>query len=62
MRTPTVTPFQPLADTATPAPVAVDPGAPQPPTSTFDPNAVLPADATPQSFYSPPYAPHRSRS
>jgi LCP family protein required for cell wall assembly len=56
--TATVTPFQPLADTATftpqgAEPVATDSG----PTITFDPNAVLPPDATPQSFYSPPYAP-----
>ena len=59
--TPTVTPFQPLADTATATPIAVDPSTPQPTADsaspTFDPNAVLPVDATPQSFYSPPYAP-----
>ena len=68
--TPTATPFQPLPDTETPTPLIADtppPGTPTPliadtpppgaPTPTFDPNAVLPPESTPQSFYNPPYAP-----
>ena len=42
--TPTLTPFQPLPDAEAPTPA-------------FDPNAVLPTESTPQSFYNPPYAP-----
>jgi LCP family protein required for cell wall assembly len=57
--TATVTPFQPAADTATPGdpPTVTATSDLSLPTATFDPNAVLPTDATPQSFYSPPYAP-----
>jgi LCP family protein required for cell wall assembly len=53
--TPTPTPFQPLAEDGETAWMGATP---LPPTATFDPNAVLPtAEATPQSFYAPPYAP-----
>ena len=57
--TPTLTPFLPLSEgeTPTPIPPAANTPASDAPTATFDPNSVLPADATPQSFYVPPYAP-----
>ena len=56
---PTMTPFQPLSEgeTPTPVPPVADTPLPNAPTATFDPNAILPAEATPQSFYAPPYAP-----
>ena len=55
--TPTLTPFQPLLDTETPTPPASETPLPNVPSPTFDPNAVLPTESTPQSFYAPPYAP-----
>ena len=55
--TPTATPFQPLPATETPTPLITDTPLPGTPTPTFDPNAVLPPESTPQSFYNPPYAP-----
>lgn len=58
--TATATPFQPLSSTITsgPSPLFTDiaPAA----TATYDPNALLPAASTPQSFYAPPYAPNPS--
>ena len=58
--TATATPFQPLFSTITsgPSPLFTDisPVA----TVTYDPNALLPAASTPQSFYAPPYAPNPS--
>jgi LCP family protein required for cell wall assembly len=57
--TPTLTPFQPWSGGETPTPFPPDNGTPFPgaPSATFDPNAVLPTETTPQSFYAPPYAP-----
>ena len=57
--TPTLTPFQPLSEGETPAPISPITGTslPNAPTATFEPNAILPTEATPQSFYAPPYAP-----
>jgi LCP family protein required for cell wall assembly len=57
--TPTPTPFQPFSEggTPTPNPAITDTPLPNGPTATFDPNAILPAAATQQSFYAPPYAP-----
>jgi polyisoprenyl-teichoic acid--peptidoglycan teichoic acid transferase len=57
--TPTLTPFQPISAGETPTPNSPGIGTPNPnpPTATFDPNAILPAESTPQSFYAPPYAP-----
>ena len=57
--TPTLTPFQPLSEGETPTliPLATATPLANAPTTTFDPNAVLPAESTPQSFYAPPYAP-----
>ena len=55
--TPTLTPFQPLLDTETPTPLASETPLPNTPIPTFDPNAILPTESTPQSFYVPPYAP-----
>jgi polyisoprenyl-teichoic acid--peptidoglycan teichoic acid transferase len=57
--TPTLTPFQPLSESETPTPFApsTDTTLPNAPTATFDSNAILPAESTPQSFYAPPYAP-----
>ena len=57
--TPTLTPFQPFSkgETPTPIPPATDTPFPDAPTVTFDPNAILPTESTPQSFYAPPYAP-----
>jgi LCP family protein required for cell wall assembly len=67
--TPTPTPFQPFSEgeTPTPVPLIADtplPGTPLPnvPTATFDPNAILPTESAPQSFYAPPYAPERAPS
>lgn len=52
--TPTPTPFQPFSEigTSTPVPLLSTPAP-----ATFDPNAILPAVSTEQSFYAPPYAP-----
>jgi LCP family protein required for cell wall assembly len=58
--TSTLTPFQPLLDTETPTPLASETPLPDTPTPTFDPNAILPTESTPQSFYAPPYAPDRA--
>ena len=68
--TATATPFQPLSSTDTPGslPLLTDtPGllptstdTPPSITVTYDPNALLPASATQQSFYAPPYAPNPS--
>ncbi len=62
--TPTLTPFQPLADAGNPAPLivintpVVDTPVPAGPSPTYDPNAILPTEQpTAQSFYVPPYAP-----
>jgi LCP family protein required for cell wall assembly len=57
--TPTLTPFQPLSEGATPTPVPSITETPLPnaPTVTFDPNSILPTESAPQSFYAPPYAP-----
>jgi len=57
--TPTLTPFQPFNEEGTPAPSLLFTATPLPDalTPTFDPDAILPGDATPQSFYAPPYAP-----
>ncbi|MGB8215293.1 MAG: LCP family protein [Anaerolineales bacterium] len=58
--TSTLTPFQPLSKSETPAfvPAATYTPLPNGPTATFDPNVLLPAASTPQSFYAPPYAPN----
>jgi LCP family protein required for cell wall assembly len=57
--TPTLTPFQPFSEGETPIPnpLAADIPILATPTAIFDPNAILPAESTPQSFYAPPYAP-----
>ena len=57
--TPTLTPFQPVFVGGTPSPNPLPAGtlSPNGPTATFDPNALLPAASTQQSFYAPPYAP-----
>jgi LCP family protein required for cell wall assembly len=57
--TPTLTPFQPFSEGETPTPISpiTDTPLPNGPTATFDPNAILPAASTQQSFYAPPYAP-----
>jgi polyisoprenyl-teichoic acid--peptidoglycan teichoic acid transferase len=57
--TPTPTPFQPVSEgaTSTPIPQITDTALPNVPTATYDPNAILSPEATPQSFYAPPYAP-----
>jgi LCP family protein required for cell wall assembly len=57
--TPTLTPFQPFSEGETPTPIPSITGTPLPnaTTVTFDPNAILPTESTPQSFYAPPYAP-----
>ena len=55
--TPTLTPFQPLLATETPTPPASETPLPDTPIPTFDPNAILPTESMPQSFYAPPYAP-----
>jgi polyisoprenyl-teichoic acid--peptidoglycan teichoic acid transferase len=59
--TPTLTPFQPFSENETPTPTPIPPitdtPLPNGPTATFDPNAILPTESTPQSFYAPPYAP-----
>jgi len=68
--TATATPFQPVADTeiptstpvSTPIATSVPTGTPSPTVeATFDPNAIIPDTATPQSFYVPPYAPDPSQ-
>jgi polyisoprenyl-teichoic acid--peptidoglycan teichoic acid transferase len=57
--TPTLTPFQPFSEgeTPTPVPSIAETALPNVPTITYDPNAILPTEATQQSFYAPPYAP-----
>jgi len=57
--TPTLTPFQPFSEGETPTPILLTTDTPLPtgPSATFDPNAILPAASTQQSFYAPPYAP-----
>jgi polyisoprenyl-teichoic acid--peptidoglycan teichoic acid transferase len=57
--TPTLTPFQPVSEGATPTPIPAitDTLLPNAPSATFDSNAILPTVPTPQSFYAPPYAP-----
>ena len=57
--TPTLTPFLPFSEGGTPGLNPLTTGTPLPngPTATFDPNAILPAASTEQSFYAPPYAP-----
>jgi LCP family protein required for cell wall assembly len=57
--TPTLTPFQPFTagETPTPIPPSSETPLPDVPTATFDPNAILPTETVPQSFYVPPYAP-----
>jgi LCP family protein required for cell wall assembly len=57
--TPTLTPFQPLADTATPTPwlQAVTTPLAGSPTATFDVENLPVPEATEESFYAPPYAP-----
>ncbi len=57
--TPTLTPFQPFSEgeTPTPIPQIADTPLPNGTSATFDPNAILPTESTPQSFYAPPYAP-----
>lgn len=51
--TPTQTPFQPFSEAGTPTLVPAPNGL----AATLDPNAILPAVSTEQSFYAPPYAP-----
>jgi polyisoprenyl-teichoic acid--peptidoglycan teichoic acid transferase len=63
--TPTLTPFQPFSEGETPTPLPATTETPLPnvnsissaPSATFDPNAILPTESIPQSFYAPPYAP-----
>ena len=57
--TPTLTPFQPFSEgeTPTPIPLITDTSLLNALTATFDPDAILLSDVTPQSFYAPPYAP-----
>lgn len=52
--TPSPTPFQPGLD---PTSDPLLPTLELPPTPALDPDALLPPESTPQSFYSPPYAP-----
>jgi polyisoprenyl-teichoic acid--peptidoglycan teichoic acid transferase len=57
--TPTLTPFQPIAEGGTPTSILPVSGTPLPnaPNTTLDPNSILPSVSTQQSFYAPPYAP-----
>jgi polyisoprenyl-teichoic acid--peptidoglycan teichoic acid transferase len=57
--TPTLTPFQPFAEGETPTlvPQIADTPLPNGTSAALDPNAILPTESTPQSFYAPPYAP-----
>jgi LCP family protein required for cell wall assembly len=58
--TPTATPFQPVANSDLPVAAPSITVTPPPVEATTDPNALIPATATPESFYVPPYAPDPS--